>query len=37
MKMSAPRQTSCGDAPKPMPQHDVALESASWLGTPFAL
>ena len=36
-KMSAPRQTSCGDAPKPMPQHDVALESASWLGTSFAL
>ena len=37
MNMSAPRQTSCGDAPKPMPQHDVALESASWLGTSFAL
>ena len=25
MRMSAPRQTSCGDAPKPMPQHEVAL------------
>ncbi|MYE26983.1 MAG: hypothetical protein F4X87_07155 [Chloroflexi bacterium] len=23
--MSAPRQTSCGDDPKPMPQHDVLL------------
>ena len=28
MRMSAPRQTSCGDAPKPMPQHDVALLAA---------
>ena len=28
MQMSAPRQTSCGDAPKPMPQHDVSLLSA---------
>lgn len=25
--MSAPRQTSCGDEPKPMPQHDVRLLS----------
>ena len=24
-RMSAPRQTSCGDAPKPMPQHEVAV------------
>ncbi len=23
--MSAPRQVSCGDVPKPMPQHDVAI------------
>ncbi|MCY3779586.1 MAG: hypothetical protein OXG78_04685 [Chloroflexi bacterium] len=29
MNMSAPRQTSCGDAPKPMPQHDVALLAAT--------
>ncbi len=27
IKMSAPRQTSCGDPPKPMPQHDVSLLS----------
>ena len=25
VSMSAPRPTSCGDPPKPMPQHDVAL------------
>ncbi len=25
MSMSAPRQTSCGDAAKPMPQHEIAL------------
>ncbi len=37
MTMSAPRKTSCGDAPKPMPQHDVGLETASWLGTNFAI
>ena len=24
-RMSVPRQTSCGDEPKPMPQHDVRL------------
>ena len=24
-RMSAPRQTSCGDEPKPMPQHDVRV------------
>ena len=24
-RMSAPRQTSCGDEPKPMPQHDVRM------------
>ena len=24
-RMSAPRQTSCGDEPKPMPQHDVRI------------
>ena len=24
-RMSAPRRTSCGDEPKPMPQHDVRL------------
>ncbi len=28
-RMSAPRQTSCGDAPKPMPQHEVAVLTAS--------
>lgn len=27
MSLSAPRQTSCGDAPKPMPQHEIALLS----------
>lgn len=27
--MSAPRQTSCGDDPKPMPQHDVLLMAAT--------
>ena len=27
--MSAPRQTSCGDEPKPMPQHDVRLMATS--------
>lgn len=27
-RMSAPRQTSCGDEPKPMPQHDVRLLAA---------
>ena len=26
--MSAPRLTSCGDAPKPMPQHDVRMLAA---------
>ena len=26
--MSAPRRTSCGDPPKPMPQHEVALHAA---------
>ena len=26
--MSAPRLTSCGDAPKPMPQHDVLVVAA---------
>ena len=26
--LSAPRLTSCGDAPKPMPQHDVAVLAA---------
>ena len=26
--MSAPRLTSCGDVPKPMPQHDVVIVSA---------
>ena len=25
MSMSAPRQTSCGDAPKPMPQHEITI------------
>ena len=28
-RMSAPRQTSCGDAPKPMPQHEVAVLTIS--------
>ncbi len=28
-QMSSPRQTSCGDAPKPMPQHDVSLLAAT--------
>ncbi len=32
IKMSAPRQTSCGDAPKPMLQHDVSLLSAPSCG-----
>ena len=27
-RMSAPRQTSCGDEPKPMPQHDVRILAA---------
>ena len=27
-EMSAPRQTSCGEAPKPMPQHEVAVQAA---------
>ena len=27
--MSAPRQTSCGDAPKPMPQHQILTPSAA--------
>ena len=27
-RMSAPRQTSCGDEPKPMPQHDVRVLAA---------
>ena len=27
-RLSAPRQTSCGDPPKPMPQHEVALYAA---------
>ncbi len=27
--LSAPRQTSCGDEPKPMPQHDVRLMTTS--------
>ena len=27
--MSAPRLTSCGDAPKPMPQHDVRVLAAN--------
>ncbi len=28
-RMSAPRQTSCGDAPKPMPEHHVELLPAT--------
>ena len=28
-EMSAPRQTSCGDAPKPMPQHQILAHSAA--------
>lgn len=28
-RMSAPRQTSCGDEPKPMPQHDVRVLAAT--------
>ena len=27
-RMSAPRQTSCGDEPKPMPQHEVTMLAA---------
>lgn len=27
-RLSPPRQTSCGDAPKPMPTHDVAVSPA---------
>ena len=27
-EMSAPRQTSCGEPPKPMPRHEVALHAA---------
>ena len=27
--LSAPRLTSCGDAPKPMPQHDVLVHAAN--------
>ncbi len=27
-RLSAPRQTSCGDEPKPMPQHDVRILAA---------
>ena len=27
-RLSAPRLTSCGDAPKPMPQHDVVVLAA---------
>jgi hypothetical protein len=27
--LSAPRQTSCGDAPKPMPQHQILASSAA--------
>ena len=28
-RMSAPRQTSCGDAPKPMPQHEVTVSAGT--------